>query len=126
MVTLEIAAREFAERSGIVVHCALEPVRLGETADLVVYRLVQEAITNITKYARARNVWLTLCDRGDHVEVSVRDDGVGFDPQSQRPSAHGLVGMRYRAEAEHGTLTVVSAPGRGTLIRVSLPQAAPA
>ena len=123
MVTLEIAAREFSQRSGIAVHCAFAPVRLGESAELVVYRLVQEAITNITKYAQARNVWLMLADHGDHVEVSVRDDGVGFDPQSQRPTAHGLMGMRYRAEAEHGSLTVVSAPGQGTLIRVSLPQA---
>lgn len=126
VVTLEIAAREFSERSGIAVHCALAPVRLGESAELVVYRLVQEAITNITKYAQARNVWLTLADQGDCVEVSVRDDGVGFDPQSQRPTAHGLMGMRYRAEAEHGSLTVVSAPGQGTLIRVSLPQTAAA
>jgi signal transduction histidine kinase len=118
------AAREFAERSGIAVHCELQPVRLRESAELVVYRLVQEAITNISKYAQARNVWLTLADRGDHVEVSVRDDGVGFDPRSQPPSAHGLMGMRYRAEAERGALTVVSAPGQGTLIRVSLPQAA--
>jgi len=124
VVTLEIAAREFSERSGIAVHCAFAPVRLGESAELVVYRLVQEAITNITKYAQARNVWLMLADHGDHVEVSVRDDGVGFDPQSHRPTAHGLMGMRYRAEAEHGSLTVVSAPGQGTLIRVSLPQAA--
>ncbi len=124
VVTLEIAAREFGERSGITVHCAFEPVRLGESAELVVYRLVQEAITNITKYAQARNVWLTLADQGEHAEVSVRDDGVGFDPQSQRPTAHGLMGMRYRVEAEHGALTVVSAPGQGTLIRVSLPQAA--
>lgn len=123
VVTLEIAAREFAERSGIAVHCELAPVRLGESAELVVYRLVQEAITNITKYAQARNVWLMLADHGDRVEVSVRDDGVGFDPQAQRPTAHGLMGMRYRAEAEHGTLTVVSAPGQGTLIRVDLPQA---
>ncbi len=124
VVTLEIAAREFGERSGIAVHCTFEPVRLGESAELVVYRLVQEAITNITKYAQAHNVWLTLADQGDHVEVSVRDDGVGFDPLSQRPTAHGLVGMRYRVEAEHGTLTVVSAPGQGTRIRVNLPQAA--
>jgi signal transduction histidine kinase len=126
VVTLEITAREYAERSGIAVHCELQPVRLGESAELVVYRLVQEAITNITKYAQARNVWLTLRDRGDRVEVSVRDDGVGFDPRSQPPSAHGLMGMRYRAEAERGVLTVVSAPGQGTMIRVSLPQAAQA
>lgn len=123
VVTLEIAAREFSERSGIAVHCELEPVCLGESAELVVYRLVQEGITNITKYAQARQVWLTLAERGDRVEASVRDDGVGFDPQAQPPSAHGLMGMRYRVEAARGTLAVVSAPGQGTLIRVSLPRA---
>ena len=88
----------------------------------MVYRLVQEAITNITKYAKARNVWVGLAVHGDEVEVTVRDDGVGFDPSAQRHSVYGLVGMRYRVEAEGGSLALESAPGRGTLIRVRLPQ----
>jgi signal transduction histidine kinase len=82
---------------------------------------VQEAITNITKYARAKQVWLGLAAQDGHVEVSVRDDGVGFDTAAQPNSAHGLVGMRYRVEAEGGTMAVVSAPGRGTQIHVALP-----
>lgn len=122
VVTLEIAAREFAERSGLSVQCDLSPVCLSEAAELVVYRVVQEAITNITKYAKARQVWLTLGERGGRVEASVRDDGVGFDPHALRPSTYGLMGMRFRVEAERGTLAVVSAPGQGTLIRASLPR----
>ena len=55
-------------------------------------------------------------------EVSVRDDGVGFDTQVQPTSAYGLVGMRFRVEAEGGTLTVVSSRGQGTLIQVRIPQ----
>ena len=120
--TLEILAREYAERSGVQVHCALEPVDLEATADLVVYRMVQEAITNIAKYSRARNVWVELAQRDGQVEVSVRDDGVGFDPKVQRGSAHGLVGMRFRVEAEGGSLLVQSAPGQGTTIRARLPE----
>ena len=59
------------------------------------------------------------------MQVSVRDDGVGFDTTARSASAHGLVGMRFRVEAEGGSLTVQSAPGKGTLIRVSLPVGAP-
>jgi len=60
VATLEILAREFAEHSGVEVHCALEPVELEASAELMVYRLVQEAITNITKYAQASHVWVSL------------------------------------------------------------------
>jgi len=122
--TLEILARDFAQQSGLQVHSALEPVKLDPTAELVIYRLVQEAITNITKYAKARQVWLNLAAREGSVHVSVRDDGVGFDPAGRRGSALGLVGMRYRVEAEGGTLAVVSSPGQGTLLQVSLPESA--
>lgn len=119
--TLEILVREFAERSGVVARFALAPVKLAATAELVVYRLVQETVTNITKYARAKQVWITLapCDEG--VEVIVRDDGVGFDTNSQPRTAYGLVGMRFRVEAEGGTLALQSAPGQGTVVRVTLP-----
>ena len=126
VVTLEILAREFAEQSGVQVYCDLAPVSLAPAAQMVVYRLVQEAITNITKYARASHVWLGLAARDGRVVVSVRDDGIGFDPSATRSTAYGLVGMRFRVAAEHGTLTVVSMPGHGTSIQVSLPEAAQA
>jgi signal transduction histidine kinase len=119
--TLEILAREYAERSGIEVHCDFTPVALSESAELVVYRLVQEAITNISKHAHARKVWLGLAVDAGEAVVTVRDDGVGFDTGAAAGSAFGLVGMRYRVEAAQGQLSVQSAPGHGTLIRMSLP-----
>ena len=122
VATLEILVRDFAKLTNVEVHLALEPVELEASAELVVYRLVQEAITNITRYAKARNVWVGLAARGSDVDVTVRDDGVGFDPSAQRHSVYGLMGMRYRVEAEGGSLVLESAPGRGTLIRVRLPQ----
>ncbi|MEO8120759.1 MAG: CHASE3 domain-containing protein [Rhodoferax sp.] len=122
VATLEILAREFAEHSGVAVHRALEPVELEPTAELMVYRLVQEAITNITKYARASQVWVSLATRDGQVSVSVRDDGVGFDTTVRPSSVYGLVGMRFRVEAEGWTLTLVSAPGQGTLIEAKLPK----
>jgi signal transduction histidine kinase len=122
VATLEILAREFAERSGVEVECTLQPVALDANAELMVYRLVQEAITNISKYAKARHVWLALASREGRIEVSVRDDGIGFDAAVAPRSAYGLVGMRFRVEAEGGRLSVVSAPGQGTRLTVTLPE----
>ena len=124
VATLDILTREFASRADVKVHCALEPVLLAPSTELVIYRLVQEAITNITKYARSQNVWVTLGKRAGQVEISVRDDGVGFDTTSSRIAAHGLVGMRFRVAAERGVLVVVSTPGNGTLIQARFPAAA--
>lgn len=120
--TLEILANEFAEHSGVKIHCELETIELRADAELMVYRLVQEAITNITKYAAATHVWLTLGLNHGLVEVSVRDDGVGFDASVPTRSAYGLAGMRFRVAAAGGTLTLVSAPGKGTFIHAKLPK----
>jgi len=122
---LEILAREFAEQSGVEVHATLEPVDLEADAELVVFRLVQEAVTNIAKYAKAQHVWVSLTMEARQVQVSVRDDGAGFDTTARSAAGHGLAGMRFRVEAEGGSLTLQSAPGKGTLIRVSLPAASP-
>ena len=122
VAALENLARDFAERSSVQVHRELAPVRLRPSAELMVYRLVQEAITNISKYAKAQQVWVTLSSVDAQVHVSVRDNGVGFDTSTQRGSAYGLVGMRFRVEAELGTLSVVSAPQQGTTLSVTLPE----
>ncbi|MBW8846340.1 MAG: sensor histidine kinase [Burkholderiales bacterium] len=124
VVTLEILAREFAKQSGIEMHCTLAPVRLEEAAELVVYRVVQEAFTNISKYARASQLWLNLSATNGQAELTVKDDGVGFDTGTATNSAYGLLGMRFRVEAEHGSLSVASSLNQGTLIRVRLPEIA--
>ena len=95
---------------------------LHDDAELTLYRVVQESLTNITKYASAKNVWVSLSLVEGMAEVSVRDDGLGFDTTEKRKQAYGLVGMLYRVEAEHGVLKIKSAPGAGTLIQVRLPQ----
>ncbi len=127
--TLQTLAREYTEVSGTPVHCELQPVPLSPSAELMVYRLVQEALNNISKHAQARQVWLRLgllpddacTQQPGPVQLLVRDDGVGFDAQLQPRSAHGLLGMRYRVQAEQGSLQLSTAPGRGTRIDVRLP-----
>jgi signal transduction histidine kinase len=122
--TLELLAADFSQRAGIPVHTRFETVRLQPGVELVAFRVVQEALTNLSKYAHARQVWVTVLPGGapsKWVEVSVRDDGVGFDADMPSRSAFGLLGMRFRVEAEGGSLRVHSRPGQGTQIKVILP-----
>ena len=118
---LEILAREFSERSGIEVESVLEQVEIDESGQLTIYRLVQESLTNVGKYAEAAHVVVNVRGYAGHIEVEIHDDGKGFDPRAQRPSTHGLAGMRHRVEAAGGRLTVDSQPGGGTHITAVLP-----
>ena len=128
VATLEIMAREYADASGIRVECNFAPVPLTPDAELMIYRLVQEAVNNISKHAHASQVWLSLgmwnngqAPLNSTVCLVVRDDGVGFDAGAPSRTAHGLLGMRYRVQAEQGTLQLTTAPGLGTRIEVRLP-----
>ena len=118
---LEILTREYAERAGIDVETSLEPVQLPDAAQLTVYRMVQEALTNIGKYAKASKVLVSVHGYPTHVAVQVRDDGQGFDPASVRPTSHGLSGMRHRVESAGGRLSITSQPGQGTVVSATLP-----
>ena len=124
VTTLEILAGEFAQRSGVQVVCEVVPVDLSPSAELVVYRMVQEAMTNISKYAQAKRVWISMDSANGVARVNVTDDGQGFDVTTGSRSAYGLVGMHYRVAAEHGSLSVVSKPGEGTRLSLTLPLAA--
>ena len=119
---LEILTREHAQGAGIEVETILEAVQLTDATQLTVYRLVQEALTNISKYAMAKKVLVTVHSYPTHVTVQVRDDGAGFDPAGVGPTSHGLAGMRHRVEAAGGRLTITSSPDSGTLISAVLPK----
>ncbi|MEJ2803447.1 CHASE3 domain-containing protein [Comamonadaceae bacterium PP-2] len=120
---LEILTREYQDRSGIEVNLRMEPVdRLTPNAELTIYRLVQEALTNVSKYAEARHVEVRLSTEDEEVQILVRDDGRGFNPEDIKPSTHGLDGMKHRVEAIGGRLVVRSATGAGTTIEASMPR----
>ena len=124
IAALGILVKEFSDSNAIKTHGTFLPVPLSVTAELLVYRVVQESLTNITKYAGAKNVWVSLSLVNGKVQASVRDDGAGFDPLLKPKQAYGLIGMLYRVEAEHGVLKITAAPDQGTLIEVTLPQSA--
>ncbi|WP_435496160.1 CHASE3 domain-containing protein [Variovorax sp. RB3P1] len=121
VASLEILGREFAERSGLQIEIALEPAAMDESRQLTIYRMVQESLTNIGKYAQASEATIVMKNYESHVIVEVADNGKGFDTQRMRPSTHGLAGMRHRVEAARGKLTVSSTPGKGTHLSAMLP-----
>ena len=97
--------------------------RLEEAAEVGVYRIAQEALTNALRHAGARTVRLGIGIARRRLRLVVRDDGCGFDPSRRRTTALGLLSMEERALALGGRLEVVSAPGRGTTIVLDCPLA---
>ncbi len=119
--TLEVLCREFAARTDIDVHTAVADLPMAPSVQLTAYRLVQESLTNVTRYAQARLVDVRLVREGEHALLSVDDDGVGFDTAQVRSGARGLAGMRFRVQSEGGELQLRSAPGEGTTLTARLP-----
>lgn len=118
---LEILCGDMAEVLGVPVRAELQPVAVGKSAELTLYRAAQESLTNIGKYAHCREVRVSLRQTGHKVQLVVRDDGQGFEPSRVAHGHHGLMGMRVRLESHTGRLVVESAPGRGTTITAELP-----
>jgi signal transduction histidine kinase len=114
---------DYEHRSGVPVRADLRfdstdvPAIVSEN----IYRILQEALTNVSKHARATEVHVELHVSPKHGTLIVRDDGGGFDPASLDGKRLGILGMRERAELLDGTFTVQSAPAKGTEIRVTLP-----
>ncbi len=121
-------AEEWSSRSEVEVdlHSTGLEQRLPPPVETALYRIVQEALTNVLKHARARHVSLILQRSPDQMLVVLEDDGTGFESEGELPAAGaggrlGMLGMRERAELVGGTLTVESTPGRGTAIFVRVP-----
>ena len=118
---LEILTGEFASGAAVEIESHIEDLSLGPESNLSVYRLVQEALTNVSKYAAPKKVMVEVAREGDGVRIKVTDDGRGFDTEAVAPETHGLAGMRFRIESHGGQLDVRSAPGAGTSISAWLP-----
>src|SRR6202011_920654 len=105
--------------SGVPVRMAATTTqRLPIRIEAELFRVAQEALTNVRKHAHAREVEVALRKRGSTLTLSVRDDGRGFSPRGLRADGlnHGVLGMRERAKLLGGRLQVSSAPGKGTRV----------
>jgi signal transduction histidine kinase len=131
VAALERYARDYASRYNISLDfhaAALEDKRLPPQEEIALYRIVQEALTNVAKHAGARNVSVLLEERNGTTVIIVEDDGQGFDVAAVMGSAGqsrrlGLLGMEERAALIGGKLTIESRPGAGTAVFVEVPRA---
>jgi signal transduction histidine kinase len=89
---------------------------------IALFRIVQEAMTNVVKYAKAKRVEIDLVQSSDHVSLVISDDGIGIPEGAQNNRlSHGISGMRHRVRALRGEFSIHGTPGRGTMIEVTLP-----
>lgn len=124
-VALKHLAEEFGQDAGLSVQVSIagNVDTLPTMANTALFRITQEAMTNIRRHAQARHVEIGLKAAGKTVELTIADDGRGFDVESLQKSARrgiGLRNMHERADAVGGTLTIASSPGAGTRIAVAV------
>jgi signal transduction histidine kinase len=112
-----------AEQSGVDVdiQSELRVERLPEEIETALYRIVQEALTNVVKHAAATRVTIRLAQKGNAVSLLVQDDGGGFNLEDVREGGLGLTGMRERVSLLGGRLSVDSTEGAGTMLSAEVP-----
>lgn len=121
---LECLLEETAARTGLSctasIAPALERSRLGRDAEIAVYRIAQEVVTNVQRHAGAARLTLCARDDGRDLSIEIADDGRGMRVP-EAPASFGLLGMHERARAIGGMLSITSASGAGTTVRLQLP-----
>jgi signal transduction histidine kinase len=127
---LQFLAQGVAMRTGLCIRVdSALAGRLAPAVETALYRIMQEGLTNITKHAAATHVDLQLWRDGGRVHGLLRDDGAGFAVEQvvgqTGPRGLGLLGIQERLEALGGTLQIISAPGQGTTLQITLPAAEP-
>jgi signal transduction histidine kinase len=120
---LERLAQTFSESSGISVEleATVGDARLPTEVETTVYRIVQETLTNVVKHAQATEVSILLVRREGLLTAVLEDNGTGFDADAVKPDSLGLEGMRERVALHDGRLTIETAPGSGTTLRIEVP-----
>lgn len=125
VAALSALAEDYAMGGEFIIHCDLpeESARpVPPDRSLALYRIAQESLTNIRKYANAKTVWLSLKLDPGTAWLEVRDDGCGFaDDQLPTVSRHGLAGMKHRVQSYAGKFELETAPGKGTRISARIP-----
>ncbi|SAI65523.1 two-component system sensor kinase [Bordetella ansorpii] len=115
---LESLLQDVQARGSLACRYACTPqaerMRLGRAAEIEIYRIVQELLTNVQRHARASQVCMEIAIRDGALELVVRDDGVGLPAQPPPTQSYGILGMRERARAIGAALVLDSAPGDGT------------
>lgn len=121
---IEWLAHQMCDRAGIEpqINVPHDAPKLPPTVAIALFRIVQEALTNVVKYAKAKKVEIDLMQSPDHVSLVISDDGIGIPEGAQNNRlSHGISGMRHRVRGLRGDFSIHGTPGRGTMIEVTLP-----
>lgn len=116
--------KEFSERYKIEykVDCPVKELDFGPQQSIALFRILQEALSNVAKHSKATEVTISLHIVDSKIVLKIADNGMGMDSNHKaRCDSYGLIGMRERAYLLNGNLTVSSAPGKGTCIIVEMP-----
>ncbi|HVE51175.1 MAG TPA: CHASE3 domain-containing protein [Casimicrobiaceae bacterium] len=121
---IEWYAHQMCDRAGIELQIDVpaDPPKLLPSTAIGLFRIVQEALTNVVRYAKAKKVEIELVHSSDSVSLVISDDGIGIPEGAQNNRlSHGINGMRHRVRALRGEFSIHGTPGRGTMIEVTLP-----
>lgn len=121
---LKWQGQQFTKNTGIPISFKTTEtqIKIKEEIATCVFRVFQEALTNITRYAKAGKVVISLDIDEDNVLMNIEDDGKGFDPElTKTKKSFGILGMKERVVSLNGNFELFTAPGSGTKIRISLP-----
>ena len=121
---LKWQAQQFSSNTGVPVdfRTSESQIRVAEEITTCVFRVFQEALTNITRYAKASKVMVSLDVDNESILLNIEDNGTGFDTESSKTKkSFGILGMKERVFSLNGSFNLVSAPGKGTRITINLP-----
>jgi two-component system, NarL family, sensor histidine kinase YdfH len=121
--TVQSEIQRFTSATGIACACSLPETLLPPALQEHLLRLVAEGLMNIARHAQATRAWVCASCEKQGLMFEIGDDGIGFDPETAARQAghYGLLGLRERARLLQGHLQIISAPGKGTIIRLHLP-----
>ncbi|GGP19941.1 CHASE3 domain-containing protein [Silvimonas iriomotensis] len=124
IASIRSLAEDAAQRSNWQMELSLpdDETKIDETLSLIIYRIVQESLSNAAKYAQASKIGITLMVDDEHMKLEIEDNGVGCNLDNLPGDTHGLQGIRHRATAIGGKLEMRSEPGKGMYTRVLLPR----
>lgn len=116
--------KEFSKRSGIQSNLKMLPPdpEVSENISIVIYRIVQEAVTNVARHSRASKVWVNLNVKKSNIHLIIKDNGIGIAPDKiNNPESFGLMGIRDRVRTYEGDLDIRGSEGEGTTLTVQIP-----
>jgi signal transduction histidine kinase len=121
---IEWYSTDFAQRNQLTVDCHLDPEisSFSPSTSLTIFRIIQESLTNVSRYAKANRVEIELIQLEDQVEMSITDDGIGIsESEINSKKSFGIIGMKERTGSLGGTFEISKGKEKGTVVRISFP-----